>query len=75
MDAERIIIGESQHAGLPVSAPVTHDDHAWFGAMRWRHNGNSFSLEHCGQDGKWREVPCFVAQKNEKVVDAAAGKA
>lgn len=69
--SERIIIGETEQAGHPISAPVIEYDKSLdycpTGIIRWRHTGTSFVLEQwfknvgCGvPPGHWREVPCVI---------------
>lgn len=65
----RLIIGETERAGLPISAPVVKPDHSgqpiMQGALRWRKRPEGdFVLEQYGRHGccsyGWHEVPCIV---------------
>jgi len=57
-EIKRIIIGENERAGLPISAPIA-DETETLPMLRWRRNEHSFSLEYwCTLTKKWREVPC-----------------
>jgi len=61
----RVIIGEGERCGLPISAPVGDltRPQVMPGALRWRkHPEGYFSLEQYGRLGccgfGWYEVPC-----------------
>ena len=65
----RIIIGQNEIAGLPISAPIEKDDGAQFPktTVRWRKKGESFVLEQWKLEnpkgptrGIWVEAPCVV---------------
>ena len=60
MSAERrVIVGETQQAGMPISAPVydpARPEHV-ASYVRWVVLNNSFSLEFLSADGTWVEVP------------------
>jgi hypothetical protein len=60
--SDRIIIGENQIAGLPISAPVTTEENVDIHCpIRWCHNGTSFVLAYfCISTSKWIEVPCVI---------------
>lgn len=57
---ERVIIGETERAGLPISAPLNPDN--TLATLRWRNMGASFVLEQyiipVQGSGRWVEVPC-----------------
>lgn len=62
---ERVIIGEGERAGLPVSAPIGPSPVPQLpGVLRWRKAGETFVLEQYGRSGccsfGWHEVPCIV---------------
>jgi hypothetical protein len=50
---KRVIIGQSEIAGLPISAPVEQRARA---NLRWRKKADSFVLEEVWR-GDWQEVP------------------
>jgi len=55
--SDRMIIGESERAGLPMSAPVSREQIIRT-SVRWKHNGDSFSLEFWNDcERRWIEVP------------------
>jgi hypothetical protein len=60
-EKQRIIIGESERAGLPISAPIEMkrlgDTPATSCPFRWHKKKDSFSLEYWTGDD-WMEVPC-----------------
>lgn len=54
---DRVIIGESAQAGIPISARVVRDELQT--DIRWRRrDDNTFVLECCSC-GRWREVPLW----------------
>ena len=54
---DRVIIGETTQAGIPISARVMKDGLQT--DIRWRRrNDNTFALECCSC-GRWREVPLW----------------
>lgn len=63
---KRIIIGEGQLAGAPISAPIGEltKPQVTPGALRWRKTEHSFVLEQYGRLGccgfGWFEVPCLT---------------
>ncbi len=69
----RIIIGESERAGLPISAPLQKPcvDEVPEIKLRWRNTGTSFVLELwrlvSASESKWEwtEIPC-VESPNAK---------
>jgi len=69
--SERIVIGESAQAGLPISAPLEKkrlgDLPSNSIRLRWRKKDDSFVLEYWfigerndDQKGVWVEVPCVL---------------
>lgn len=63
MNNERIVIGEIERAGLPISAPVYEFGEIAYelGQVRWRQTETSFVLEQfrAGITGNhWCEVMC-----------------
>jgi len=62
----RIIIGESERAGLPISAPLQkpHTGDVPEIKLRWRNTGTSFVLElwrmvdNSESKWEWVEIPC-----------------
>lgn len=72
--SERIIIGESERAGHPISAPVEKSGDGFPSTMiRWRHTGTSFVLEQWKKNvhpsgkpfGIWVEVPCVMPEQGK----------
>lgn len=61
--SDRIIIGESTHAGLPISAPARPNAVSIRGGesrkIRWLKDGNCFRLI-VFEEGEWVEVPCLT---------------
>lgn len=65
---KRIIIGQGENAGLPISAPIDVPEEGAIpkSTLRWRHNGTHFWLEQWKLEnprnpitrGIWVEVPC-----------------
>lgn len=54
-ESERLIIGEGERAGWPISAPITLNSDPY--TMRWTKRGDgTFALEYC-ERGVWIEVP------------------
>ena len=69
----RIIIGETELAGLPISAPCRKDnDEQWpTTTIRWRKAGTHFVLEQWKLENPkgptrwvWVEVPCVEPPNN-----------
>lgn len=61
MAQERIIIGEAERAGLPISAPVIHNETDCNAVgMRWVRRDQSFALEVFREMFGWIEVPFFT---------------
>jgi len=64
---KRICIGETEQAGLPISAPLVADPDHVCTTIRWRRKGGSFVLEQWRMEeprgltprGIWFEVPCL----------------
>jgi hypothetical protein len=54
-ETERLIIGEGERAGWPISAPIVGDSGGYM--MRWTKRGDgTFALEYW-RSGDWIEVP------------------
>jgi hypothetical protein len=53
----RIIIGEGERAGLPISAIIKPHDYSGGHVLRWRKNGSSFVLEQHTRQHGWTEIP------------------
>lgn len=63
MNKGRIIIGEIERAGQPLTAPVTNfaTSHPREGEVRFRHVEDHFVLEQWySTQGGWKEVFCFA---------------
>lgn len=61
--SERIIIGEKEQCGLPISAPMVPKKKFVFeaGSVRWRRQDDYFVLEQWSDfQRKWIEIPCVV---------------
>ncbi len=66
--AKRVIIGETERAGWPISAPVGEltRPQVLVGALRWRENKQmgTYVLEQYTRLGccgfGWQEVPCLM---------------
>lgn len=55
----RMIIGESEQAGIPISAPIHDNNKPFIPTMRWRRDSNSFVLEQWREHAlEWVEIPC-----------------
>jgi len=72
--SKRIIIGEMERAGLPISAPViTPDRHTFheFPPARWVQKGvdsqpSYFVLEAWNATtAEWQEVPCVIPLEHQ----------
>lgn len=70
MSSERMIIGETEQAGLPISAPVETQgpDQIPRTTIRWRKKDGSFVLEQWKLEnprgptrGVWVEVPVVLS--------------
>ena len=57
----RVIIGECERAGLPISAQIRSHDHHGVHELRWRRNGYTYVLEHYVVGPGWIEVPFIEA--------------
>jgi len=63
---KRVIIGETERAGLPISAPIQNPttDPVPEIKLRWRNTGTSFVLEiwrltnAAESKWEWLEIPC-----------------
>lgn len=73
--SERIIIGEGERAGLPISAPITtpESNHAHWPktSVRWVRKGSESSPQYfvleCFDPNelKWFEVPCVIPEEHK----------
>jgi hypothetical protein len=55
---ERIAIGQTEQAGLPISAPVATSTNT---SLRWIRRGDYFTLQECHGEDDWKDVP-FIGQ-------------
>ena len=70
---ERIIIGETELGGLPISAPVSEEaqPHRSPTSLRWKKRADgSFALEQMGRSihadsrcNVWLEIACVLEEK------------
>lgn len=55
--AKRLVVGESERSGVPITAPVDSKvPPSFIGQVRWTMNGDHFELWQFTPEG-WREVP------------------
>lgn len=66
MNRDRVVIGEVERAGRPLTAWVTNFEVSQpkDGALRFRDTGISFVMEQYREEkdgsGAWKEIPCYV---------------
>lgn len=65
--SERIVLGEGERAGLPISARLLKEAPAGLYKVRWRHCGTHFVLEFFDMMAReWVEVPCQDMPNDDK---------
>jgi hypothetical protein len=63
--SKRVVIGEGERAGWPISAEVIHQGSSLPSApdVRWRQMDGYFILEWFNhRTGAWQEVPCIAPE-------------
>jgi len=68
--SDRILIGEIERAGLPISAvavnPASHLADAALTHMRWVKRETCFVLEWFNPlSREWQEVPCLISEEDK----------
>jgi hypothetical protein len=65
MNTERVVIGATERAGWPISAPVTREKSS-LPPVRWVQNpeGYYYELQAWSEHShKWESVPCFIERQ------------
>ena len=65
MTAKKIIVGQLENSGCPITAELKDSDHfLWHsrvGDIRWKFDGKTFTLQQCKMfNNRWFDIPCFI---------------